>query len=493
MKLVEALSTGVKSIDTEQKPSKKSSIRLISIQCSAVACFLLVSCPVFGAIKTVPVQPVDHVVVKTALGNDFFKFKGLEGSEEVGQLSYHDVSLTSLASSVDPDSILGQAVTLEIHFENGGFRFINGIVGAFAQTGPEGKAEFGYRMQVVPRLWLLTQRHGSRIFQEKSTDEIVKQVLRENGISDFQDHLTGNHPERDYTVQYRETDFNFITRLMEESGIFYYFTHGDGSHSLIITDDQSSLGSVGPIPFVDVSSNNPSQPVEAVTDWKIEYRIVPGIFVHDDFNFMIPGFDLTTQSSIIEGHAHADLEFYDYPGNYQSASRGDELAEIRIQEIHSSYAIATAASTASSIASGVKFELTDAAAFDGEYMIVKAEHKFGDGGYSTTFECIPDSSIFRPARRTPVPVIAGPQTAVVVGPAGAEIYTDNLGRVKVQFHWDREGAYDEHSSAWIRLAQTYSGFAVPKIGNEVIVDFEEGNPDRPIVIGRVYNTDDYPP
>jgi type VI secretion system secreted protein VgrG len=361
---------------------------------------------------------------------------------------------------------------------------------------------------MVPWLWFLDQTTDCRIFQNKTAPDIIKQIFQEYGFKDFSLSLYGDFVKRDYCVQYRESDFNFVSRLMEEEGIFYFFQHEDAKHTLVLGNDPAAHK---PCPNQDTVRYEGTaggwQDDDVVMQWLQEQEIRPGTFTSTDYNFETP-----TANMLSSVNGKGKWEIYDFPGEYTKKPDGDKLAKVRLQEQQTPKCVARGTSDCRSFGVGYKFKLTDHYRNDlnQEYVVTalrhSAHHNLGlTSGesdttpvYENSFECVPFSTPIRPLRRTPVPVVQGCQTAVVVGPDGEEIFTDQYGRVKVQFHWDREGKKNESSSCWIRVSypwagKSWGGIQIPRIGQEVIVDFIEGDPDRPIITGRVYNAGQMPP
>ncbi|MGH7979499.1 MAG: type VI secretion system Vgr family protein, partial [Limisphaerales bacterium] len=315
--------------------------------------------------------------------------------------------------------------------------------------------------------------------------------------------------------QYRESDFNFVSRLMEREGIYYFFEHQNGKHILILADSPSAHDT---FPGYDSFTYRPSaakleEQRETVTDWLVEKEIQPGMCVLNDFNFTTPKAPLTGNANISRQHQNADYEVFDYPGGFGTSDQGTAYAKLRIQELQAQYEILSAQATVRGVASGYKFALKGHPRSDQNrsYLITSASLRASAGAFeagkleegeffSCGFTAIPASEQFRPTRSTPRPLIRGPQTATVVGPSGQKIYTDpdGYGMVKVQFPWDRLGKSDENSSCWVRVSQAWAGknwgdMALPHVGDEVIVECLEGDPDRPLITGRVYNANNMPP
>ncbi|VAW85131.1 VgrG protein [hydrothermal vent metagenome] len=451
------------------------------------------------------------IKVKTPLGDDVLMLRAMSGSEELGRLSQFDLDLLSRDDQIKLEDVLGQNLTVELMLPDGETRYFNGIVSRFCQVGESGEF-FSYQATLRPWFWLLTRTSDCRIFQEMTVPDIIKAVFRDNGFSDFEESLSGEYRTWEYCVQYRETDFNFVSRLMEQEGIYYYFVHEDGKHTLKLSD---SISAHEPIATPDVPYYPPSQNVERdedyIQDWFISRDLQPGAYSQRDFDFKNPKANLETKLANPFNHDKSDFEIYDYPGEYVTADEGNQYVRARLEELHAHYERMRGEGNVHGLYSGGLFNLTGYPRDDQnrEYLVISASYSLqsnqfeaGGGGegdtYSCRFEVMNSEQSFRATRITPKPMVQGPQTAIVVGPSGDEIYTDEFGRVKVQFHWDRYGENNENSSCWVRVSHPWAGkswgsIALPRIGQEVIVSFIEGDPDRPIITGRVYNADCMPP
>jgi type VI secretion system secreted protein VgrG len=451
------------------------------------------------------------IAIKTPLGDDVVVLRSMAGREELGRLFEYELILTSDDNAIKADDILGQNVTIRLDLAGDKTRYFNGFVSRFAQTG-RSQSHSTYRATIRPWLWFLTRRADCRIFQEMSVPDIIKAVFKDYGPAKFDVALSGSYDKWTYCVQYRETDFNFVSRLMEQEGIYYYFKHEDGKHTLMLCDSDKAHSTIEgneEVPF-----RPPSNQVteEHVYDWSTTQEVLPGLYSLTDFDFEKPSVDLAAQSKIERKHENAKYEYYDYPGEYLEEKGGKDYTKARIEEIQWQYEKVAGSGTIRAFHPGGLFKLIEHPRDDQnrEYLVVSANHELysaefetgvGSGGGPTCvcgFTAIDSKTPFRTPRMTAKPIIQGPQTAIVVGPAGDEIYTDKYGRIKVQFHWDRQGKKDENSSCWIRVAQVWAGSAwggiqIPRIGQEVMVEFLEGDPDQPIVTGRVYNAEQMPP
>ncbi|MBV9123627.1 MAG: type VI secretion system tip protein VgrG [Planctomycetes bacterium] len=360
---------------------------------------------------------------------------------------------------------------------------------------------------MVPKLWFLTRSTNCKIYQNKSVADILQSVLSDFGITDLQNNLTGTYNPLEYCVQYRETAFQFLSRLMEQAGIFYFFLHDNGKHTLVLGDATSAYQK---LVESTVSYSGGSLAANHIGTWEHQFQYRSGKWAKTDYNFETPSTSLLSSTDTVLGLTGiSSYELFDYPGGFLTKSDGTAEVKLRMEEEETPYDQAVGASACCTFSPGGKFTLQghDSDAENQEYLVTVIEHTATDptylpgGGsatYANAFTCIPSSVVYRPARLTPRPVVQGPQPAVVVGQSGEEIYTDKYGRIKVQFFWDRLGTNDENSSCWMRVTEEWAGknwgqIFTPRIGQEVIVSFLEGDPDRPIITGRVYNADQMPP
>lgn len=449
--------------------------------------------------------------IETPLGKDVLLLSSFRGTEAVSGLFGFELELLSENSGISFEDIIGKPVSIALKLVDRSARYFHGIVCRFSQQ--EGRSVgaphrlSSYRALMVPWTWLLTRTVDSRIFQNLSVPEILEKIFKEKGFSGFSMEVQEQHEKREFCVQYRETDFNFISRLMEEEGIYYYFTHDEKSHTMVIADTsgkhrrlsrgvrfQRDFG--GPIEEDTIFNLGKTQEIQA------------GKYSLNDFNFEIPRTRLETSVDSSRKLGPGEREMYDYPGGYTAKASGDRLTRIRMEEQEARITIIAGTGNCREFTSGYRFTLESAwrqDIDDKDFLITSVEHEGTQGWeneaettYSNRFTCIPFSVPFRPERLSAKPVIHGSQTAMVVGPGGDEIYTDKYGRVKVQFHWDREGKRDENASCWIRVGQIWAGRGwgavwIPRIGHEVVVNFLEGDPDRPLITGSVYDGVNMPP
>jgi type VI secretion system secreted protein VgrG len=452
------------------------------------------------------------IELTTPLGPDVLLFRAMHGHEELGRLSDFDLSVLSTQGDIKPGDLLAKSVTVSVLLRDGGYRYFNGYVTRFAQGGMVGRY-YEYRMILRPWLWFLTRTADCKIFPENATVKDILETVFTTHSTDAHSFANGNigATTREYCVQYRETDFNFVSRLMEEEGIYYYFEHGEGQHVMKLADSYSDHKALphATIPYYPPHQQTHSDE-EYIHAWTFTQSIQPGAVALNDYDFIKSRADLTVKANLLESHDLADYEVFDYPGEYTSTADGDRYARARVDEFHTEFDRAQAECNVREIAVGRLFTLINAARLDQEreYLIVAADYTLRDNSYETSadegtaylcsFTAMPSRQQFRPARITPEPKVQGPQNALVVGPAGQEIWCDAYGRVKVQFYWDRYGTKDQNSSCWIRVSHPWAGaqwgmVALPRIGQEVLVDFIEGDPDRPIITGRVYNDAQMPP
>lgn len=444
--------------------------------------------------------------LKTPLGEDVLLITRFLGDEEISRGYRYELELASRDGQIAFDDIIGQNVTVEVEAEPVGTRVFNGYVSEFVQLEPQDQLA-RYRATIVPWTWFLRQVSDCRIFQQKTIPEILEEVFASRNFDQYELRLTGSYEALENCVQYRETDFNFVSRLMEQEGICYFFVHKDGEHTMVLADAPSAHDACPDCETVSYLPWNRGSNLGAIRSWTREGRVCSGAFAHTDYDFKAPGKNLLSDASDPKDHDHADYEIYDYPGEYVERSAGNNYSAIRIKELQSRQHVLRGEADIVGLLVGHQFALEEAYRDEDnqKYLLTRLHYEihsnpFGsqrDQGprfYLSRFDAIPASVEFRPSREMPKPLITGPQTAIITGPSGDEIYTDEFGRVKVHFHWHRHDDRDEMSSCWIRVSQYWAGkqwgtIHIPRIGQEVIVEFLEGDPDRPIVTGRVYNGD----
>ena len=450
--------------------------------------------------------------IKTPLGDDALLLNSFTGYERVSTPYRFVLELLTDDINLDMKGLLTQPAVLSIRLDEDTERHIHGLINRIklVEYGDDGLAV--YQAEMVPWLWFLTLFTNCRIFQNKSVPDIVEKVFRDRGFTDYDLKLKGTYSPREYCVQYRETDFNFVSRLLEEEGIFYFFEQSEQKHQLILADDKSA--------FVACPNKSSARYAPAlggrldedsVLTVEEEHKINTGKTSLTDYDFTKPHTSLfATVSGSDEGTTDEAGEDYDYPGRYTTKNEGDRYVKIRLEEREVQLVMVRGKSNCMGFECGYKFTLEEHVrdAANQDYSLLALRHQgkntsYRSGSpqpfeYTNEFEAIPNSVPFRPPRLARRPVIPSTQTAVVVGKSGEEIWTDKYGRIKVQFFWDREGADDDKSSCWIRVAQGWAGkqwgiIHLPRIGQEVVVSFLEGDPDRPLVTGSVYNDDQMPP
>ena len=461
-------------------------------------------------------QDARSVHLKTPLGQDVLLPRMIIGSERISDPFRFDMNLLSERGDINPDDLLGKDVTVTYELPTGGGkRYLHGIVTELAQLGYRSRYH-EYQAIVRPWFWQLSRTSDCRIFQQKSVPDIFEEVVRQYGFTDYKLKLSGTYQKWDYCVQYRETDFNFLSRLLEQEGIYYFFEHSESAHLMVLADDAGAHQTVSgydSVPFFPPDAPDAQRERDHISGWSFSKSMQPGAYATTDYDFENPRQSLLATETIARKHALADYEMFDFPAEVAKFSTGESgrVAKVRIQELQAAYMVARGQGNAAGLATGRRFKLTQYPRRDLniEYVITATNFSIsGDGfdagggsdepEFTLSLEAVDAKTPYRPVRKTPKPSVQGSQTAIVVGPGGEEIYTDEHGRVKVQFHWDRYGKLNENSSCWMRVAQVWAGknwgaMHIPRIGQEVIVSFLEGDPDRPIVTGRVYNGDNKPP
>lgn len=479
-----------------------------------------------------------RLVLKTPLGEDVLLIRSIRGREAVSSLySYEIEAFAGNDTDVDFSKLIGKMMSVSIALSDGELRWVNGIVTRVAR-GARGFDFTAYRFEIAPKAWLLTRIQQSRIFQQKNVPDILKEVFA--GV-DVAWEIQGTFEQRDYCVQYRETDFAFASRLMEEEGIYYFFSFtGEGIEKMIVANSpQSHLDTPNRPEFQYSEIDGGSDDIEQISYWEKIQTLRSGKVTLWDHSFELPHKHLEAEETITPdltvgtvthklNVANDKLELYDYPGAYAqrfdgiTKGGGDAASElqkiyednkrtvgIRMQQEAVSALAIEARTDSPAITAGHKLKLVRHFSDDGVYVVTELDLECTQAGdyhsgdeqdfrSEASMRCIPYPLPYRPLQHTPKPTVHGTQTAVVVGPSGEEIFTDKYGRIKVQFHWDRQGKYDADSSCWIRVATMWSGknfgsIFIPRVGMEVVVAFEEGDPDRPIVVGCVYNADCMPP
>ncbi len=433
-------------------------------------------------------------------------FRRLRGEDKLGRPFIFNVEALSTKNDLSPYDMVGKPMSVELKSKSGASRFFHGIICRFLNVAPVGGMQL-YEVELRPWIWLLSHSLDSRIFQELTIPNIIEKVFKDkNGFSDFKLKLSGTYEKQSYCVQYRESDFDFVTRLMEQEGIYYYFEHEQEKHTLVLSDNPTSHKTIDGDGVLFFRPPDLSAGEEQVTKWQHHVAVQPGKLVLRDFDYNKPSANLEVRLLAKRNHPNDSVEQYQYPGSYSETSDGSRYLKIRKEEFDAKFSYIEGQARSHRLFTGAQFTLKEHPRDDNSaFTVISANIEIVSGEVErfTTqsenrsefqFVAIKKESAFRLPRETPNPVIAGPQTAIVVGKSGEEIWTDSLGRIKVQFPWDREGKNDESSSCWIRVSQSWSGkgwgaIQIPRIGQEVIVEFLEGDPNRPLVTGRVYNTE----
>ncbi|ELY4347114.1 type VI secretion system tip protein VgrG [Cronobacter sakazakii] len=441
-------------------------------------------------------------------------FWKLSGREALSEPFMFTLTLLGTDARADRSALLGQPVTVTIPTQALMTpRYLNGKVTRVAVSAVElsGTRYAAYELTVEPDLWPMQRDRNLRIFQGQTVPQIVKTLLGESRVN-MEERLSGSYRVWEYCVQYQESSLDFISRLLELEGIAYHFRHEQDRHTLILTD---APGQYEPFPGYEtipyhVTPSGGSTDEEGISQWALEDSVTPGIYSLDDYDFRKPNAWLFQARQNPLSPQPGSIDVYDWPGRFVEHGHGEFYARIRQERWQVEHRQTQGTATALGIAPGHTFVLRNAPFFgdNGEYLTTVAHYRFEENRYASgpdsntlheiRFEVIPADVPYRPAQKTPWPRTYGPQTAKVVGPQGESIWTDKYGRVKVKFHWDRLGKGDDTSSSWVRVSsawagQGFGGVQIPRVGDEVVVDFINGDPDRPLITGRVYNEASMPP
>ena len=441
-------------------------------------------------------MPLDVSI--TSPFTDAISLVSLHGQEGISQTFAFQLELSSANANLDFSQILGKKITIALSLPGGQTQNLNGVVTTFSQGAQSENGSTAYFAQVEPWFALLRMNVNQCIFQNLSVPDIIEQIFTNLGLTDYKNSLTGTYTVRDYCVQYGETTFDFISRLMESEGIFYFFTHTAGTHTLVLADDASAFTALPGIDTIRYSQSGRTwETIDVMTEGNLEQNLVPAKVSADDFNFTIPSTDLL---SVSQGSGGGDfvsvLSLYRYPGLFTTKNAGETATGTHLSSCQTEQSQLRGSSMCRAFQTGSKFTLAGhvRSAANTSYVLRTVTHHLDNhtDTYRNDFVAFPSATTFRPPVITPRAVIRGAQTAIVVGKSGEEIWTDQYGRVKVKFHWDQSSAQDETSSCWIRVAQGWAGqqwgaIFIPRIGQEVIVSFLDGNPDRPLITGCVYN------
>lgn len=469
-----------------------------------------------------PRQDNSTASFSTPKGKDEFSIIKFEASEALSELFTYNIEAASKTENADLQSIMSEKCAIKFTLKNKSERVLNGTLVDAQWLGKEDDL-YIYRFTLKPWLWLLSQRADCRIFKNKTALDIIKEIFKKEGSASFDDRTSETLQPIDYCVQYRETDLDFVLRLMEQYGIYYYFKHSDGDHKLVLCDSRSAhdqvsaaaepsfQGDASGYAFVPKGNRFPRSAVEHLTHWSTIRRLRTGKFELKDYDFEKSESDLTARAE--EGFPKAkSYEAYDYPAAYTKRDQGDHFARVMAQAEQAQDDRRYAGGDAASLYPGALMKLIDhpTGAENSEYIVVRATHAYGIQSYRSSgrrdealyhgsYELQKSDKRFRAPIVTPRPTVYGPHTAKVVGEKNkgeeGDIDVDEYGRIWLRFHWDRE---DGSTSCRTRVAQMWAGKGwggqiIPRIGQEVIVEYIEGNPDLPLVVGAVVNDQHKPP
>ncbi len=465
--------------------------------------------------------------IDTPLGGDVLLIERFRVQEAISRpfaIHVNAISELTKAGQVTAEALIGKNALITVTLKDGK-RYFHGMISHLV-SGSRGVEDrfVRFQLEIVPTLARLGARADCRIFQDLSVSDIVKKVLKESNV-EFKDVLQKTYTARDYCVQYRETDLAFISRLMEDEGIFYFFEHSAGKHLMVLGDKPAANH---PCPVQSKAHYEEeggfAEREDTVRGWTVTEQLRPGLWMLRDHHFQVPEkkLEFSEPTSIPRGD-NSSLKIHDFPGDYAKLFKepekrlgkvdeeGQKIVRLRMEREEAAYEVASGTSNVRAFCTGFRFTLEDhfKGDYNAEWLLTSVQHlavqtpdyvsgAAVEDAYSNSFTCIPYRVPFLPERVSPKPVVRGPHTAVVVGKPGEEIWPDKFGRVKVQFFWDRVGKKDENSSCWVRVAQPWAGknwgfIAIPRVGHEVVVDFLEGDPDQPIIVGSVYNAENMPP
>lgn len=436
--------------------------------------------------------------VTTPFGKDKLFLRSLAGDEGLSDLYAFHLEMDATSADLAPATVVGKGVGITIALPGGTKRHIHGLAVRFLQGATDARGLTRYWAEVRPWTWMLTLSTDCRIFQDTSVVEIIKTVCSDQGYTDIDTSgLKKTYAKREYCVQYRETAYAFIVRLMAEEGIFFFFRHEAARHILMLADDADAHGKVeGIAKALYAPAESPAQRLDGLLDCTLEHAVTTGKVALDDWNFETPD---TTLFSKADGTA-SKMRRYDYPGRFLKKDEGEAYAKLRLAAYEVPGVVLRGTSAIAAFVAGAKVMVDGHPRKDvnADWVLRRVRHEISEDRYLNQFDAFPLTQAFRPWPEVPKPLIAGTQTAIVVGKSGEEIWTDAYGRIKVQFHWDQLGKNDENSSCWVRVSQGWAGkgwgsLFLPRIGQEVVVSFEEGDPDRPLVTGAVYNADQMVP
>ncbi|MBU2706467.1 type VI secretion system tip protein VgrG [Zooshikella marina] len=446
-------------------------------------------------------------VVAGQKGSDALRVMKVDGLELLSGIYKFEIELAVESDTLLPSDFLQKTATLTLK-DPSYPRLVNGVIISFEQKDT-GRRFTRYGITLAPKAWTLTKRTNTKIFQHQTVPDIIKSVLLAANLStdDFTFQLMRNYQPRTYLVQYDENDLHFISRLMEEEGIHFHFQHTSDRHRMVMADSQSALTTIpgGDLLYQDISGM--VNDADSVHKLRKQAQTQFGKVSMRDYNFKKPSLNLEVSQNV-DGDDY--FEQYQYPGNYQLPEEGDEYAKLRMEAKQTNKVMLKGASNSRRLLPGHRVNITEHAHFEGEYLITQVKHEGTNpqaldegapsqgGHYINYFDCIPADKNYRPAQKHKKVLIESTQSAVVTGPAGEEIYTDKHGRIKVQFHWDRDGQKNEKTTRWLRVNTGIAGgqwgqVAIPRIGQEVVIEYLDGNPDNPMVTGCVYHANNKVP
>ena len=453
--------------------------------------------------------------VETSLGPDVLLLNQFVGEEHISELFHFELNMLSLKGDIKATDLVGESIDFYVNKPDGTKRYFNGLVRRFVYLG-EGDRAHMYRAEIVPWIWLLTKGSDCKVHEadeSQTAKDIIQKLLTDLGCPSFRWDVKRTLSKRSYCVQYRETHYDFLTRMLAEEGIYFYFKHEKGKHELVLTDHVAGSYTSDDSEAKMLSTSAVSDVMDNIQVWDHQYEFTSGHYAQTDYDFENPSTSLMVKTKTLVGlKANKAFENYDHPGVFTDKGLGSALAKLRMEAEETGYDSVHGSSHCYSFSPGGRFKVAEhhnPAEKGGEWMLTTVKHTGNLGGnyvsgaahsdqiYNNEFVCIPAKVVFRP-RLLPKPRVFGVQSAKVVGPSGEEIHTDDYGRIKVQFHWDRDGKADDKSSFWVRVVTPWAGtkwgmVQIPRVGQEVIVDFLEGDPDQPIVTGMVYNSENMPP
>jgi type VI secretion system secreted protein VgrG len=429
-----------------------------------------------------------RIAISTGFGKDKLLLESFSGTEALSQPFAFSLSMKSSDVALDPDAIVGTLATVKVIHGDGMTRYFHGLINGFTQAGID--AEFAwYSAEMVPSLWLLSLSRDRRIYQNQSTVQIVESVLQSFNIK-FDNRLKASYATREYCVQYDETPLDFIMRLMAQEGIFYFFQFADGSHTLVLGDDPSAHRDCEHGHLIYRGRADTRGWADTMLRFEAGGRLVTRDYNGRDYDYLKPSTSLAADASGKAGRG----KFYQYPHLHNTVAAGKQQQIVHVQASQSEASTAAGESLCNSLYAGGAFSLSKHPnnKLNARYVMRSVSHRADLSGYTNHFEAFPGTLPFRPPRSVPQPVVPGSHSAFVVGPEGEEIWTDLHGRVKVKFHWDQSSTQDDKASCWVRVSQAWAGngwgaLFIPRIGQEVIISYLDGNPDRPLITGSVYN------